>query len=560
MTAAKDPWVLGISASHNGSACLLHGDEIVVAVQEERLTRVKRQRIRGAEECLSIPYCLATAGIGARDLDAVVVSSQTGNWTQANNIARNPQLKDCVGHALIDRIPHHFGHAVSAFATSGFSDAAVLVIDGMGGPAMDLMPAEQDVVVGRPDDGWESVSLYAAEGTCLKPVEKHLVPRGEWLETGSIGMPVYGSIGGMYSAAAVQIFGDDMDAGKVMGLAPYGNPVIPKEDFIAYDGRSFTFPNIVQARFRDSERWPNRQRDHEDLAASVQAALEDVVLHFLQCARTKTTASRLCLAGGVALNSVLNERVIRESGFREVFIVPAAEDSGVAIGAAYHGLWALTHTNTRRQLRRDSLGRSYAVADVALAGREFPALREIQTADPIALVVDLLAGGKTVGWFRDGSELGPRALGQRSILCDARRPDAKEILNARVKKREAFRPFAPVLPLEDASTYFELDGVDASSPFMLRVCRFQPDKRDMLPAVVHVDGTGRLQTLTEAENPALTTLVKHFGQQTGVPVLLNTSFNEAGEPIVETPRDALACLQQSGLDACAFGDRVFVKT
>jgi carbamoyltransferase len=294
-----------------------------------------------------------------------------------------------------------------------------------------------------------------------------------------------------------------------------------------------------------------------NLAASVQSALEVAVLHLARrLKRLNPSSENLCYAGGVALNSVANERLIREAGFKNVHIPPAAEDSGAAIGTAYFGLWHLTGHNTRRRMIHDASGRRYSRESVSSAVRDSPEVRETITRDTITEAVERLCAGEIIGWFDGGSELGPRALGQRSIVCDPRRADGKEILNRRVKKREAFRPFAPVVLREEVEDWFELDGAPAESPFMLRVCEFKADKAARVPAVVHVDNTGRLQTVTPEANGRFYELVKKFYEETGVPVLLNTSFNVMGEPIVETPADAVACLLNSGLDCCVFEDTI----
>jgi carbamoyltransferase len=256
---------------------------------------------------------------------------------------------------------------------------------------------------------------------------------------------------------------------------------------------------------------------------------------------------------------VANERIIRESGFRNVYIMPAAEDSGTAIGAAYHGLWQLAGHNSRRQLLHDSPGRTYSPADVSAVLDQTANVQVVYSNNMISDTVELLCDGKMVGWFAGGSELGPRALGQRSILCDPRRPDAKETLNRRVKMREAFRPFAPAVLLEETPGWFEFGDVLPESPFMLRVCQVNGEKKQEVPAVVHVDGTGRLQTLTQENNGSFYELVREFYQKTGVPMLLNTSFNRMGEPIVETPADAMRCLLNTGLDCCVFEDRIVFK-
>lgn len=561
MTSTSKPWVLGLSASHNGAACLLHGDRIVAAVQEERLVGKKRARVFGSRPSLAVQYCLAQGGIAAGDLDIIVLCAQSGLDLPENDLAANRML-DVRGNGTATlSISHHAGHAISAFATSGFEEAAVLVVDGMGSPTKDLSADEQAAIIDTCISGGETNSIYHAEGTTLKALEKHMIDQGRWLNEPPSGasMPGFGSLGGIFSAAAAQIFGDAMDAGKVMGLAPYGSPTIaPEEFFEIRDGR-FLFSDEVPRRFTLQDRWPNNREACQDLAASVQNALEYALLYLVGRVRDLSPSRNLAYAGGVALNSVANERIVREAGFERVYVIPAAEDSGPAIGAAYHGLWQLTGEYTPRAYERDAFGTVYHARDIAAAISRTPSIRARETSDCVRDAADLLVDGKIIAWFSGPSELGPRALGQRSILCDPRQPNAKQTLNARVKHREGFRPFAPVIPLEDATDWFELDGVDPSSPFMLRVMDFREAKRDLVPAVVHVDGTGRVQTVTREVNGPYYELVRAFGDRTGVPILLNTSLNVMGEPIVETPEDALWCLLLTQLDACVFDGTIVTK-
>lgn len=549
----REPWILGISASHNGSACLLKGDEIVVAIQEERLSRFKRHRIRGAGPSKAVAYCLDYARISPSDLSLVVLSVQGQLRDDVHDIRQDPLLNVRAHKLPTLTIPHHYGHAFSAFATSGFKDAAVLVVDGTGSPVRDLTRDELQVLDGAGDHGWETISLFHASGTRIVPLEKHVIDL--WL-TMREGMPFFGSLGGMFSATAQQIFGETTEAGKVMGLAPYGQPEFPASDFFDIANGRFHFKDTVPLHFRHHERWPYCRSEYEALAGSVQSALEVALLYLAQHLRELSGSENLCYAGGVALNSVANERLIRESGFKNVYIIPAAEDSGVAIGAAYYGLWQLTHENSLRPLVHDAPGRTYSSADVSNAIHD---VRVVNSTDILSDAVDLLCDQKIIGWFDRGSELGPRALGQRSILCDPRRPDAKETLNRRVKMREPFRPFAPAVLLEEASNWFDFGDTTPESPFMLRVVPVKTERKDEVPAIVHVDGTGRVQTLTQQNNGRFYDLVKKFYERTGVPMLLNTSFNRMGEPIVETPADAIACLLNTGLDCCVFEDRIVFK-
>ncbi|MDP2341411.1 MAG: carbamoyltransferase C-terminal domain-containing protein [Deltaproteobacteria bacterium] len=558
-------WILGLSCSHNGAACLLHGEELVVAIQEERLTREKRAVLPASTPSRAIAYCFDAAGIGPGDLDLVVSSSIKAG----GDVASNPQLEVKTHGTPTLSIGHHLAHAWAAFATSGFSEAAVLVIDGAGSPLSDLDDVERALVVPRGlTQGRESISIYGASLDGLRPLVKHAFPGEAWLsdvDDDGAGMRAFHSLGAMFSAVAEQVFGSKWEAGKVMGLAPYGRPTIPPEDFfVVDDDGAFCFRDVVSRRFTGAARWPARSGAYEDLAASVQQALEHALALLVTRASTSSGSRHLCCAGGVALNGIANEKILFAPGspFDDVYVMPAAEDSGPALGAAWFGRHQLAGPWSPRRLTRDALGRSYAVADVlaavAAARLAGPGLDVVDAADPIAATVELLCAGQVVGWFQGGAELGPRALGQRSILLDPRLVDGKDLLNARVKHREPFRPFAPAVLLEEVQRWFTTTTTPAS-PFMLRVRPFLEEVRALVPAVVHVDGTGRLQTLTREDNGALYELVRAFFARTGVPMLLNTSFNIAGMPIVETPADALSCMLATGIDCCVLEGALVMK-
>jgi carbamoyltransferase len=553
------PWILGLSASHNGAACLLKGHEIFVAVQEERLTRVKRQWIYGATRSLAAEYCLNFAGIRPDDLSAVALSVTGSATDPEHDLNRNPLLSGNRKQIRTFVVPHHYAHALSAYATSGFSDSAILVVDGVGSPAADMFEPERQVFTHKSEYGSEIISLYFASGTSLVPLEKYVVDYGAWLTKREVGMPWFASLGGMYSAVAEQIFSNAMEAGKVMGLAPFGCASIPVDKFFDIQEDIFLFRNILPERFVHNHRWPECEPEYANLAASVQAALEEALRYLIERLRKLQSSENFCYAGGVALNSVANEWIIRRSGFKRVHITPAAEDSGAAIGAAYYALWQVTRENSKQKMEHDACGRPYSRASISAAVQAGKGVRSIHSADTIGDAVDLLCDGKIIGWFNGRSEIGPRALGQRSILCDPRRACNKDLLNRKVKKRESFRPFAPAILLEEVANWFELDGAPRESPYMLRVCHFKPEKQNEVPAVVHVDGTGRLQTVTSAANGNFYQLIKRFYGKTGVPILLNTSFNVAGYPIVESPADAITCLLSTELDCCIFEDQIVLK-
>jgi len=553
----SEPWILGYSSSHNGAVCLLKGNEIVAAVQEERLTGLKRARLTKLDESLAFRYCLDVAGIEANDLDIIVGSYFSGDKQSGTNVVRQGWRGQFM------TIPHHFAHAYATFALSGFEESAVLVIDGQGGLA-DFLPDSELVNVKNAsvpnlERPAEIISIYLADGDGCHCLEKHL---GEWMPNmanAKRGQPMqtFGSLGGMYSAASHQIFGDPMDAGKVMGLAAFGERTYPTSDFFAIDDEGcFHFGERIPQRYSNTPHWPDNRADNENLATSVQHALEDAIFHLVEHTRELCDVPNLCYAGGVALNAVTNEQIIQRAYFDDVYIMAAAEDSGTAIGAAYYGLSQLQKRTPSKRSNNDSVGRVYTTDQIDEAVAKTPCVEVVDVDDPIDTVANLIDDGKIIGWFAGGSEIGPRALGQRSILSDARSAEAKTRLNARVKHREPFRPFAPLVLEEEAKNWFEVPPIAPHSPLMLRTFPFLESAKSKVPAVVHEDGSGRLQTLATDANPKLHDVLQRFFEKTGVPIIVNTSFNVMGEPIVETPEDALWCLLYTDLDYCFLEDRL----
>ncbi len=527
----------------------MRGDEIIVAIQEERLSRIKRDRTSGARPSLAVEYCLEYAGVKPEQLDMIVSCVQGDRTSAEQDITLNPQLRVSANHIPWLCISHHLGHAISAYATSGFTDAAILVVDGLGSPWHDLSSAERSVVVGE-KNGWEIISVYRASGTTVSPVRKQLVRNGKWIERNGIGMSRFGSIGGMYSAVAEQIFGDPMDAGKVMGLAPFGHASFVPEELLSVQDGLVSFDSQVPQQFPYDDRWPRRQREYSNLAAAVQKALEFAIQEIVSDIKGQSISPRLCYAGGVALNCVLNEILWRESGFSDVFVPPFAEDSGPAIGAAFYGAWYLTRRNRPVRISADGLGRRYSGTEVDRALQAVPGVR-VRSDDAVgsaACAASLLAEGQIGAWFDGRSEFGPRALGHRSILADPRRPDIKERLNADVKQREHFRPFAPAVMVEHAGEWFAIAEDRCDSPFMLRSWKFLEGKAEIVPAVAHVDGSARVQTVRSSAEPSLHELLRLFYAQTNVPMVLNTSLNGSRQPIVETPLDAAWSIVELGLD------------
>jgi carbamoyltransferase len=567
--------VLGINAYHgDASAAILIDGTVAAAVEEERFTRVKHDTSFPTQ---SIRYCLETANLRPQDVDHVALSrnpranlgqrlafalgSRAGRRmapTRARSLAKSLRLKATLSEELgvperalparVHFVEHHLAHIGSAFFVSPFEEAAVLSLDGFG----DMVSAMWGV----------------GHGSTLRIM-------------GEVGFPH--SVGVFYSAFTQYLgfpkYGDEY---KVMGLASYGEPEFMEQmreairssglafelglDYFRHqrEGASMTWnggppelgplwgegmaERLGPARASGDEPLEFR---HRNVAASMQRRLEEVVLDMLRDLHEKTGLDALCMAGGVALNAVANGKIRRETPFEHVFIQPAANDGGTSLGAAayvyHHELGGPRSFVMDHAYLGPAFNETRSVAALHDAGVSHERLAEHELLERTAAALD---AGKVVGWFQGRMEFGPRALGNRSILADPRRADMKDVLNARIKHREPFRPFAPSV-LEEAARYFFED--DYPSPFMLMTYEVQKDRRKDIPAPTHVDGTGRLQTVRRDQNARYYGLIQVFGRRTGVPVLLNTSFNE-NEPICRTPEEAVDTFCRTRMDVLVIGD------
>jgi carbamoyltransferase len=560
-------YILGVNAaSHNASACLIGDGRLLAFVEEERFDRIKYST---AFPIHAIEYCLAEAGIGIGDVDAValagvprreiVLSARAWfrhvfrpwyRWWLRNQILVTGFYKDHrqrsrlrgkleFGGAL-HYVEHHLCHASSAFHISPYDSAAILTVDAQG-------------------DGLAS-AIYHGQGTRIRRVAAYRFP-----ET---------SLGHFYDCVAEFTgFRPIKDAGKVMGLSSYGDPGAYGNRFARLvtmnSGGSVRFDLDYMKHERGMrscgkfvrEFGPPRER-HEppteerfaNAAASAQAVLERAMVHLAAHAKDLTGERNLCIAGGVGLNSVANGIVLREGIFDDVWIQPAANDAGLALGAAF-GAWHEHHDGARNFVMDHAYWGPGFTDEEIRAELEVSKLPFREIADPAETAASLVAKDRIVGWFQGRMEAGPRALGNRSIIANPRRAEMKDIVNRYVKHRESFRPFAPSALEERAPEYFD---VDRPVPFMLVISDVLPEKRDEIPAITHVDGTARLQTVSRKENAAYHRMIEKFGEKTGTPVILNTSFNIKGEPIVCTPGDALRCYYSTGIDDLVIG-RYHVK-
>ena len=556
--------ILGFNChAHNAAACLLEDGRIVAAAEEERFSRVKHD---GRLPRHAIAYCLAEAGVGIADVDHVAfhwkpfmgfgrrlrqVASQlrfagsmadahAGTWWNLLN-ARRDFAELAAGLAgpsparrryRFHRVPHHHAHAASAFFASPFEEAAILVVDGTGEIA--------------------STSLAVGRGTRIEMLEQVEYPH---------------SLGYLFVAMTHYLgFRPESDEYKLMALASYGEDtcVDAFRDIIRLTDRGGFEVDLAYTNYQRGVRDPwfsqrflerfgpvRRPTDpveprHAAIARGLQRRLEEVALHMARHLAERTGARALCLAGGVALNAVMNGRLIREGPFDDVFIQPAAGDAGCCLGSAWYVHHEILGGKRCPPPSDVYLGPHFSTeacrAELASAGLSARVLPEDELLEEVA---DHLAAGRVVGWFQGRAEMGPRALGNRSILADPRRADMQDVLNRKVKHREEFRPFAPSVPIEDATTWFECRP---PLPFMTVVVPVQPSARAALPAITHVDGTARIQTVDRDQNPRYWRLLRAFERRTGVPVLVNTSFNVMGEPIVCTPADAIRCFQATDID------------
>ncbi|WP_400161932.1 carbamoyltransferase [Brevibacillus sp. TJ4] len=532
-------YILGIGGSeHDFSATLLKNGEIVCSIEDERLTRVKHSLDRDlaitplAKEWRAVRYCLEEASLSIDDVDLIV----------GNDLMNPRYIPDTKQEILL--INHHLSHAASAFFPSPFEEAAILVVDGIGSR------------IDSRDRIHETLTLYHGNGNEIKELAKL---GGKEIANPVTGWTMYeNSVGRFYFRVTSEIGFAFLQEGKTMGLAPYGRDTYVKEfaRFYSIDGYRFrqTFEQKLEmvSYIRDVlKREEHSFEAKADLAYAVQHHTETILLSICNELYKATGCKNLCIAGGVALNSVANAKILEDTPFQHVFIQPASGDAGTSIGAALYGYHVLSNRprEATGQLFSPYLGKQYAESEVLAALESCKESIQVEKpADCAETVAQLLTEGYIVAWFHGRSEIGPRALGNRSILVDPRRSEMKDILNARVKHREPFRPFAPIVLEEYQTAYFELDH---PSYYMLLVPRVKPDKVEEIPAVTHVDGTGRVQTVSKKLNPYLYGLLEKFYEKTGVPVLLNTSFNDNGEPIVESPADAVKCFLGTDIDYLA---------
>ncbi len=554
--------VIGLGGGlHDRSACLFEDGRLTVAIENERLSRVRygvdhELLTHCFDQGTFRPLLIAQARDGTTPEVRYVLGDRRPELV-AHQLQRLPSLWRFGDVRLADQLlrtrpmpSHHFAHAASAFLVSPFEEAVTVVIDAFGS------------LNRRQRDSSESTSVWYGRGSDLRLVRRwysRRVPRN-----GS-GRPRPAphectSLGVFYSDVTIACGFRVLDAGKTMGLAPWGDSryVAAMRSFVhlADDGSVHIDPGYVGWLVEREQELAGMtdQEEHDQvtaaLARAAQECLEEAVLHVVRWALADAPSARLCLAGGVALNAVANRRILVETDVDEMFVQPAASDSGIGIGAAaWHYLRA---TGRERSWVMESAfgGRPYDERAI-LAALEDSGLSWRRSTDPAAEAAGMIADGELVAWFQGGSEFGPRALGNRSILGDPRQPWMRDHVN-KVKSREWFRPLAPSVLAEYQSQWFEF-GHDL--PFMVVCAMARPERRAAIPAVVHIDGTSRIQSVYPGRTPLYHRLISEFHRRTGVPMVLNTSFNIKG-PIVETPAEAAQTFARSGLNALVIGDFV----
>ncbi|HKS77169.1 MAG TPA: carbamoyltransferase [Terriglobales bacterium] len=590
-------YILGISCYyHDAAAALLHDGKLVAAAEEERFSRKKHDYDYPKN---AIQFCLDSAGITGKDLDYVVffekpfrkldriLATVLQTYPKSWKVFRESMIgwvldKLWVGSTLQnelgvpkDRVlfsEHHLSHAASAYLCSPFDEAAILTVDGVG--------------------EWITGTYGVGKGSEIKLLKQTNFPH---------------SVGLLYSGFTA-FLGFEVNEGeyKVMGMAPYGQPrYVDKvwklikqnsDGSFALDMDYFCFHHSTDKTYNDNfvklfgDPRPTKlqffteatgfpkyfgtppgnylelcklNQHYADIAASIQKVTEELLLGMAHNVQKATGMKKLCIAGGVGLNSVANTRILKETGFEELFIQPAAGDGGGALGAA---LWAYNTLLGKPRtfvMEHAYWGKGYSDGEISdfLTKNKIPH-RHIEKDDELYdQVVDRLTNNKVIGWYQGGFEWGPRALGNRSIIADPRSHEMKDIVNAKIKFREPYRPFAPSVLQEYAENYFELPNAAKHHParYMLYVTPVKKSQQETLPAITHVDGTGRLQTVFKEHSPRYYNLIERFGQATGVPVILNTSFNLRGEPIVNTPANAYSTFSKSEMDSLVLGNFVVDK-
>jgi carbamoyltransferase len=554
--------VLGFSVGHDKGAVIIRDGKVVVGITQERLSRIKND---GAHQGGKIPleslmYCLSEANVTIEDLDLIVYSTTEvidDVYEQLNKVFKVPEKK-------LIHIPHHLAHAYSSFYSSGIYDeletAAVIVADASGSilnhvnKTKEWYPSEYEDILKSGKDLCEGISIYHFSTKGHVEVYKKWISYPPLIDTDECT-----SVGTMYSDGSIQLIYEPKTgtwpAGKLMGLASYADMSIVNEAplYAHWTDESETDICIPNNRIYPRVSWRKDFFSKACVAGIYQREQERISLMLAQLAKKLTNSDKICTAGGSFLNCNSNEQIIKSGLFDKCFFVPPADDSGIPLGCAWYAYTQVSYVE-RLDMIKPYFGRKYSDDEIETSLNNFEDLKYEKFdsfEDLLTVVTEKLVNNRVIGWFQDGSEIGPRALGNRSIIASPIPKWMKDHINHDIKGREWYRPFAPSVMYEHQSEIFDLD---VYSPHMLVTSSVNEKWRDRIPAVTHVDGSARYQSVTEENNYKFYSLIKSFYNQTGVPVLLNTSFNGPHEPIVENPIDAINCLFSRKLDFLIIGN------
>jgi len=550
----KPIYILGTGLSHNGSAVLLKDGRICVAIEKERITRKKHD---GGNDTAAIDYCLEAEGISLNDVALVV---QCANFeVPERDRFHGARMFEGSADPPLKSISHHLAHAWSAAGTCSFDECAIMVIDGCGSPFNQCTDLEEGILF--PEDladrsklgMWcEKDSFYHFDGQKMGSLLKDFSPVERGNGSTVRMQTTQHSIGGFYAAVSHYVFGNLDDVGKLMGLAPYGKPGALNHDaFILENGSlrvSDSWKKALTKPASDYAAFKNDFQYYADIAYWAQQQVETAVTKLFEARLARFPHENVCYTGGVALNAVANARLLNEQVINQLYMEPAAGDNGLALGCAFYGWMEVLGKSRVPHDGSTCFGKTYSAQAIRQALSTAPGNWKVTEPGEEKLIADvaaLLAEGKTAGWFQSGCEFGPRALGHRSILAHPGIEGLGDHINANIKFREDFRPFAPAVLPEFASEYFQSGR---KSPYMILVDRTKPEYLEQLKNVTHVNGTARVQTVDKSWNNWFYKLLENFRKVSGTGVLLNTSFNKKGMPIVETPGEAIALFAESALD------------
>ncbi len=556
-------YVLGTGLSHNGSAVLLKDGKVCVAIEKERLTRLKHD---GGNDSAAITYCLEAEGISLKDVALVV---QCANFeVPGRERFHGKRLFEGTQKPALVSISHQLAHAYSAAGTCDFDSCNIMVIDGCGSPfdqctdISENTALPEDVKTEHRNQLWcEKDSFYHFDGQKVRALYKDFSPialnNGHAIRFST----TQHSIGGFYAAISHYVFGNLDDVGKLMGLAPYGTPhQFDMEAFSVENGRLLVRDEWKKQLTQPSsgyEQFKAHFQYYADVAWWAQQQVEKAVTACFTERLDRFPNENMAYSGGVALNAVANAQLLENKIVKNLYMEPAAGDNGLALGCAFYGWLEVLNQPKIPHDGNTCFGKTYTSEEIeqALQNADF-SYEKHTTEAMIAVTAALLAQGKTVGWFQSGSEFGPRALGHRSILAHPGIAGIGDHINANIKFREDFRPFAPATLPEAAAEFF---ASGRKSPYMILVDKTRPEYLEQLQNVTHVNGTARVQTVDDHWNPTFYRLIESFGKITGIPVLLNTSFNKKGMPIVETPEEAVSLFTESALNVLVIGNYIIKK-